>query len=247
MSCIRKFFIREFYGREVFFSSDNFVVWNWFSRPIVNIIHTTVVTALRSLSNRFMFMIFVLCNIFFFFFLQFGQKSSTCLTIMCSSSHRQCAVKTLNTRLSCKNLLNSILPVLNWIMSALCAFGRPTCMFKWRRLTLGVSLRYWISFVSSFHLLSQIFRDEARMRLTRVVISWWRRSDDNKAKLCALSAILLIISLLSMSAWSEIQWSFRWASWLRILSVVIYILCSLLWSNIDNMTWIIFSDVWLSK
>ena len=88
MLCIRKFFIRKFYEWKVFFSFDNFVVWNWFSRSIINIIHTTIVIALRSLNNRFMFVIFVLCNIFFFFFLQFEQKSNTCLTIMCSSSHK---------------------------------------------------------------------------------------------------------------------------------------------------------------
>ena len=130
MPCIRKFFIRKLYERETFFSSNNFVVWNWFSRSIVNIIRTTIVIVLRSLNNRFMFVIFVFCNIFFFFFLQFGQKSSTCLTIMCFSSHRQYAVKTLNTRLSCKNLLNSILLVFNSIINALYVFKRSVYMFK---------------------------------------------------------------------------------------------------------------------
>ena len=150
MSYTRKFFIRKLYERETFFSSNNFVVWNWFSKSIVNIIRTTIVTALRSLNNRFMFIIFAFCNIFFLFFLQFKQKNSTCLTIMCFSSHKQCAVKTSNTRLSCKNLLNSILLVFNWIMNALCAFERPTCIFKWRRLIFEINLRYWASFVFFF-------------------------------------------------------------------------------------------------
>ena len=132
MSCIKKFFIRELYEREIFFFSDNFVIWNWFSKSIVNIIHTTTVIALRSLNNRFMFVIFVLYNISFLFFLQFEQKNSICLTVICSPPHTQCAVKTSNTHLSCKNLLNSILFVLNWIMIALCVFKRRTCMFKWR-------------------------------------------------------------------------------------------------------------------
>ena len=155
---------------------------------------------------------------------------------MCSSSHKQCAVKTLNMRFSCKNLLNSILFVFNWIMRALCVFGRSTCIFKWRRLILEISLWYWASFISSFHLLSQIFRDEARMRLIRVVISWWRRSNNDKTKLCTFFAILSIISLFSMFAWSKIQWNFKWTWWLRILFIVICILCNLFWSNIDDMT-----------
>ena len=142
MSCTRKFFIRKLYEREASFSSNNFVVWNWFSKLIINIIRTTIVIALHSLNNRFMFVIFVLCNIFFFSFFQFGQKNNTCLTVMCFLSHRQCAIKTLNTRFSCKNLLNSILLVFNWIMSALCIFERLTYMFKWRRLTFEINLRY---------------------------------------------------------------------------------------------------------
>ena len=113
MLCIRKFFIRKLYKRKVFFSSNNFVVWNWFNKLIINIIHTAIVTALRSLNNRFMFVIFVFCNIFFLFFFQFEQKNSTCLIIMCFSSHKQCAVKTLNMHLSCKNLLNLILFIFN--------------------------------------------------------------------------------------------------------------------------------------
>ena len=142
MSCIRKFFIREFYERKAFFSSDNFVVWNWFSRLIINIIHIIVVTALRLLNNRFMFMIFVLCNIFFLFFFQFKQESNTCLIIICFSSHEQCVIETLNTRLLYKNLLNSILFIFNWIMNALYVFKRSTCMFKWRRLTFEINLQY---------------------------------------------------------------------------------------------------------
>ena len=200
MSCIRKFFIRKLYEREVFFFSNNFIAWNWFSRSIVNIIHTTIIIALHSLNNRFMFVIFTLYNIFFLYSFQFKQKNSTCLTIMYFSPHTQCAVKTLNTRFSCKNLLNSILFVFNWIMNALYVFEHRTCMFKWQRLTFEIILRYWASFVSSFHLLFQFFRDEARMRFTRVVILWWRRSDDDITKLCAFSVILSIISLLLMSA-----------------------------------------------
>ena len=129
LSCIRKLFIRKLYEREVFFF-DNFVVWNRFSRSIVNIIHIAIVVALRSLSNRLMFVIFVLYNIFLLFFFQFEQKSSTYLTIICFLSHRHCVVKTLKTRRSCKSLLNSILFVFNWIMSALYVFERSTCIFK---------------------------------------------------------------------------------------------------------------------
>ena len=113
LSCTGKSFIRKLYEQEIFFSFDNFVVWNWFSKSIVNIMRTAVVTALRSLNNRFMFVIFVLYNIFFLFFLQFEQKNSTYLTVMWFSPHKQCAVRTLNTRCSCKNLLNSILFVFN--------------------------------------------------------------------------------------------------------------------------------------
>ena len=142
MSCIKKFFIRKLYEREVFFSSNNFVAWNWFNKSIVNIIRTAIVIVLRSLNNCFMFVIFIFYNIFFFFFLQFGQKNNTYLTIIYSSSHKQCAIKTLNTRFSCKNLLNLILFVFNWIISALCVFEHSICMFKWRRLTFEVSLQY---------------------------------------------------------------------------------------------------------
>ena len=132
MSFTKKFFIRKLYEQKVFSFFDNFVVWNWFNKPIVNIIRIAIVIALRSLNNRFTSVIFVFYNISSFFSFQFGQKSSTCLTIMCFSSHKQCAIKTLNTRFSCRNLLNSILLVFNWIMNALCVFKRSTCMFKWR-------------------------------------------------------------------------------------------------------------------
>ena len=113
MSCTRKFFIRKLYEREVVSFFDNFVVWNWFNRSIINIIRTAIVIALRSLNNRFMFMIFTFCKIFFLSFLQFGQKNNTCLTIMCFFPHRQYAVKTSKTRLSCRNLLKLILFVFN--------------------------------------------------------------------------------------------------------------------------------------
>ena len=142
MSCVKKFFIRKLYEQEVFFSFDNFVVWNWFNKSIINIMRTTIVTILRSLNNYFMFEIFVFYNIFFLFFLQFEQKSSTCLIVICFLSHKQCAIKTLNTRLSGRNLLNSILFVFNWIISALCVFERPTYIFKWRWLTFEINLRY---------------------------------------------------------------------------------------------------------
>ena len=126
--------------------------------------------ALRSLNNRFMFVIFIFFNIFFFFFLQFEQKSNTCLIIMYFLSHKQCAIKTLKTNLSCKNLLNSILFVFNWIMSALYVFERSTYMFKWRRLTFEINLQYWTSFIFSFYFLFQTFHDKARIRFTRVFI-----------------------------------------------------------------------------
>ena len=151
-----------------------------------------------------MFVIFVLYNFFFFFFLQFEQKNSTCLTIMCFLSHKQCAIKTLNTRFSCKNLLNLILFVFNWIMSALCIFERLICMFKWQQLTLEINLRYWISFVFSFYLLFQIFRDEARIKFIRIIILWWKRSNDDKTTLYVLFVILSIISLLLMFTWLKI-------------------------------------------
>ena len=111
--CTKKFFIQKFYKWKVFFFFDNFVVWNWFSRLVVNIIYTTIVVALYSLNNCFIFVIFVLYNIFLLFFLQFKQKNSTCLIVICFSSHEQCVVKTLNIRRSCKNLLNLILFVFN--------------------------------------------------------------------------------------------------------------------------------------
>ena len=142
MLCTKKFFIRKLYEWEIFFSLNYIVVWNWFSRSIANIIRTTIMIVLRSLNNCFMFVIFAFCNIFFLFFLQFEQKSSTCLIIMYFLSYTQCAVKTLNMRLSCKNLLNSILFVFNWIMSALYVFERRTCIFKWRQLIFEINLRY---------------------------------------------------------------------------------------------------------
>ena len=104
--CTRKFFIQKLYEREIFFFFNNFVVWNWFSKSIINIIHIAIVVVLRSLNNRFIFVIFALYNIFLLFFLQFEQKSSTYLTIMCFSLHRQCVVKTSKTRHLYKNLLN---------------------------------------------------------------------------------------------------------------------------------------------
>ena len=204
MPCTRKFFIRELYKRKVFFSFDNFVIWNWFNKSIINIIRTAVVAALRSLNNRFMFMIFAFYNIFFLSSLQFEQKSSTCLTVMYFSSHRQCAIKTSKTYLSCRNLLKSNLFIFNWIMSALCVFERPTYIFKWRWLIFGVSLRYWTSFILFFYLLFQFFRDETRMRLIRVAILWWKHSDESKIKLYAFSVALSIISLFSISAWLKI-------------------------------------------
>ena len=150
LSCIRKFFIRELYEREVFFFFDNVVVWNWFSKSILNIMRTTIVVALRSLNSCLMFMIFALCNIFSLFCLQFEQKSSICLIVIYFSSHEQCAVKTSSTRCSCKNLLNSILFVFNWIMSALCVFKHSACTFKWRWLTFEIRLRYWALLISFF-------------------------------------------------------------------------------------------------
>ena len=113
MSCIKKFFIRKFFEWKTFFSSNNFIIWNWFSRSIINIIRTAIVIALCLLNNYFMFVIFVLYNIFFLFFFQFEQKNNICLIIMCFSSYTQCAIKTLNTRFLCKNLLNLILFIFN--------------------------------------------------------------------------------------------------------------------------------------
>ena len=76
MLCIKKFFTRKFYKREIFFCLNNFVVWNWFNRSIVNIIRTAIVIALRSLNNHFMFVIFTFCNIFFFSFFNSGRKAT---------------------------------------------------------------------------------------------------------------------------------------------------------------------------
>ena len=97
---IEKFFIQKLYERENISFSDNFVVWNWFSKSIINIIRITIMIALNSLNNHFMFVIFAFYNIFFFFFFQFRQKSNTYLIIMCFSSYKQCAVKMLNTHVT---------------------------------------------------------------------------------------------------------------------------------------------------
>ena len=130
-----------------------------------------IVIALRSLNNRFMFVIFIFYNFFFLFFLQFEQKNNICLIVMCFLLHRQCAIKTLNMRLSCKNLLNLILLIFNWIINALYVFECSTCIFKWRWLTFEINLRYWIFFIFFFYLLFQIFRDTIRIKFICVIVS----------------------------------------------------------------------------
>ena len=108
MSCTQNFLMQELYKRETFFSSDDFVVWNWLNKSIVNIIRIAIEIVLNSLNMRFTFVIFTLFNIFFLFSLQLKQKSSTCLIVMCLWSHWQYVVKTFNIRCSCNNWLNFI-------------------------------------------------------------------------------------------------------------------------------------------
>ena len=74
--------MRELYKQELFFFIDDFVVWNWLNRSIVNIIHIIIIIALRSLNKCFVFVILIFDSISFLSFFQLKQKNNMCFIIV---------------------------------------------------------------------------------------------------------------------------------------------------------------------